>query len=131
MKKLSMILTAGFLSFAGFVYAGDQYLINIEVPAAGSSVSITNNYGKVINIVSGLSGFSGVTPVANNVVGKVTRTAGSTTADLAVFASGTTTNVSTSFKVNDALAIDPGEIVVITNLAASATVLSLTIEPTK
>ena len=68
---------------------------------------------------------------ANNVVGKVTRTAGSTTADLAVFASGTTTNVSTSFKVNDALAIDPGEIVVITNLAASATVLSLTIEPTK
>ena len=109
---------------------GELYVVNIQVPAAGTPTAWTNNYGQVVYIESGLSaGTTGV--IINDVVGTLVRTAGATTATQTVFSSGTTTNLSTGFQINRIVGIQNLEVVDITNLVASATVLTLTIKTGK
>lgn len=123
MKKITM-----FLCMIGLaaVSIGEIYIIEIEVPEAGTAATWQNTYGQVVYFESGLiSGTNG--SAINNVVGTLVRTAGSTTVTQTVFASGTTTNLSTGFQINRIVGIQALETVSITNSLAATTVLTLTV----
>lgn len=127
MKKITMFLCMIALAVTSIA---EIYVINIEVPEAGTAVTWQNDYGQVVYFQSGLtSGTNGA--AINNVVGTLVRTAGSTTSTQTVFASGTTTNLSTGFSIARKIGIDNLETVSITNSLAATTVLSLTVEVPK
>ena len=56
MKKLVCFLVM--LAFAS-VSMAELYLLNLAVPAAGTSVSFTNTWGQTVYIESGINGFAG------------------------------------------------------------------------
>lgn len=126
-NQVMAAVAAGFVMVA--TVSAELYVHVVEVPAAGGSVSITNTYGRVVTIASGVNAFANSIGVeTNNVVGKITRTASTNTAAVAVFSTGVTTNQTTSFLVNNELGINPAEIIVITNSAAKPSVMSLTLK---
>ena len=114
--KRKLITLAACMAMAAAAQAND-FLFTVST--SSGSTSITNSYDGKMKVEGVLNTFANGAQV-NNVVGKVVRTTGSLTTTNTIFASGTTTNTSTSVRINDVLWIKQGEVLTITNSYVAA-----------
>ena len=113
-QKLTALVAC--LALAAACHANDFLFTG---STSSGSISITNTYQGKMRVEGVINTFANGAQ-ANNVVGKVVRTTGSLTTTNVIFASGTTTNTSTSVALNTVNWIAPGEVLTITNSYVAA-----------